>query len=155
MQCPLVHGAKARRLILRSIMKSSWIVRQFGIFRNYSAHVICVPPLVCIGPTTGSLEDLIRHGLHALRETLQQDKELTINNTSIGIIGLAGEHERNVPPEGPFRILEGEEINVYLQTMVPKDAGEAPAAPPPATEAAEQTGPGPATSDADVQMAED
>ena len=29
----------------------------------------------------GSLEKLIQHGLHALRETLQQDKELTINNT--------------------------------------------------------------------------
>jgi len=33
------------------------------------------------------LEGLIRHGLHALRDTLQQDKELTIQNTSIGIVG--------------------------------------------------------------------
>ena len=80
----------------------------------------------------GDLEDLIRHGLHALRETLQQDKELTINNTSIGIIGPAGNHEKVVPPEGPFRILEGEEIDVYLKTMIPKESGEAapPAAPP-------------------------
>lgn len=35
------------------------------------------------------LETLIKHGLHALRETLQQDKELTIHNTSIGIVGVA------------------------------------------------------------------
>ncbi|GAA5925196.1 proteasome core particle subunit alpha 6 [Sporobolomyces koalae] len=35
-----------------------------------------------------SLEDLIRHGLHALRDTLQQDKELTVENTSLGIVGL-------------------------------------------------------------------
>ncbi|KAF8974674.1 hypothetical protein BDZ97DRAFT_1911835 [Flammula alnicola] len=40
-----------------------------------------------------SLEDLVRHGLHALRETLQQDKELNINNTSIGIVGPKSEHE--------------------------------------------------------------
>ncbi|KAG8901895.1 hypothetical protein FRB99_005015 [Tulasnella sp. 403] len=33
------------------------------------------------------LEELINHGLHALRETLQQDKELTNLNTSIGITG--------------------------------------------------------------------
>lgn len=36
-----------------------------------------------------SLDELIKHGLHALRETLQQDKELTIHNTSIGIVGVA------------------------------------------------------------------
>lgn len=107
---------------------------------------------------TGNLEDLIRHGLHALRETLQQDKELTINNTSIGIIGPAGEHERNVPSGSPFRILEGEAIDVYLKTMVPKDSGEAPAPAaatgdePPAGEAAPAP---PAGGDGDVQMSED
>ena len=102
----------------------------------------------------GGLEDLIRHGLHALRETLQQDKELTINNTSIGIIGPAGDHEKVVPPEGPFRILEGEEIDVYLKTMVPKDSGDtaAPAAPPAAPEGGAAQPP--AGGDEDVQMQE-
>ena len=106
----------------------------------------------------GNLEDLIRHGLHALRETLQQDKELTINNTSIGIIGPAGEHESNVPVGSPFRILEGDWIDVYLKTMIPKDAGEAPAPAavagdePPAGEAAPAP---PAAGDGDVQMTED
>jgi len=33
------------------------------------------------------LDTLIRHGLHALRDTLQQDKELTTLNTSIGVVG--------------------------------------------------------------------
>jgi hypothetical protein len=42
---------------------------------------------------TGSLEDLIRHGLHAPRETLQQDKKLSTNNTSTGILGPRGVHE--------------------------------------------------------------
>ncbi|EMD41011.1 20S proteasome subunit [Gelatoporia subvermispora B] len=103
-----------------------------------------------------SLEELITHGLHALRETLQQDKGLTINNTSIGIVGLAGAHEKDVPPEGPFRILEGETIQVYLESMVPK-GGEEPSRP--ATTAPQDTAPAPpaaapATGDEDVQMAE-
>jgi len=96
--------------------------------------------------TDCNLEDLIRHGLHALRETLQQDKELNINNTSIGIVGPASEHEKAVPPGGPFRILENEKIEPYLKTMVPKETGES-AAPAPAAAA-------PPAGDEDVQMAE-
>jgi 20S proteasome subunit alpha 6 len=86
------------------------------------------------------LEDLIRHGLHALRETLQQDKDLTVNNTSIGVVGPPSQHEKGVSPAGSFRILEGEQIDVFLQTMVPKQVADAPAAPA-------------AAADEDVQMA--
>ncbi|KAF8558960.1 20S proteasome subunit, partial [Imleria badia] len=64
-----------------------------------------------------TLEELIKHGLHALRETLQQDKELNINNTSIGIIGPAGLHEKPVSPQGKFRIVEGETVRLYLKSM--------------------------------------
>jgi len=90
-----------------------------------------------------SLEDLIKHGLHALRETLQQDKELTVKNTSIGIVGPAGTHETGVTSEGSFRILEDSVIDPYLKTMVPKETAEPPAAAPP-----------PTTGDDDVQMAD-
>ena len=96
------------------------------------------------------MEELITHGLHALRETLQQDKELTINNTSIGIIGPAGTHELKsgeVSPEGDFRILEGEVIEVYLQSMIPKETGEPAAAAAPAAAA-----PAAGAGDEDVQM---
>ncbi|KAI0029539.1 20S proteasome subunit [Vararia minispora EC-137] len=92
------------------------------------------------------LTDLIRHGLHALRETLQQDKELTINNTSIGIIGPAASSE--APGSGEsFRILEGEPISGFLQSMLPKEEamGFAPAPAAPAAAPA---------SDQDVQMSE-
>ncbi|KAF9005415.1 20S proteasome subunit [Cyathus striatus] len=94
-----------------------------------------------------NLEDLIRHGLHALRETLQQDKELSIHNTSIGIVGPASTHETIVPPGGAFRILENDDVKPYLELMIPKetDAGAAPpTAPAPAAAA---TG-----GDDDVQM---
>ncbi|KAJ4472176.1 nucleophile aminohydrolase [Lentinula aciculospora] len=86
-----------------------------------------------------SLEDLIQHGLHALRETLQQDKDLNVNNTSIGIVGAPSTHEKTTGVS--FRILEGETIQPFLDTMVPKDA-PAPAAAPAAS------------TDEDVQMAE-
>jgi 20S proteasome subunit alpha 6 len=100
---------------------------------------------ICDPLVTGNLEDLVRHGLHALRETLQQDKELTTNNTSIGILGPGGVHE--APSTSvDFRILEGPPIEAYLQTMQPKEV------PPPAS--ASTTAQPPAGSDDDVQMSE-
>jgi len=152
-QCRSALEVKARRLTWKSISKN---------FQTVLIHFHLVSKSRSFG-FQGSLEDLIRHGLHSLRETLQQDKELTVNNTSIGIIGLPCQHEKVVPPEGPFRILEGERIEVFLKSMVPKQTG-APAAPPAAPPAATAAAPEapeapaapavPAPADEDVQMAE-
>lgn len=110
---------------------------------------------VLIHVLSGNLEELIRHGLHALRETLQQDKELTINNTSIGIVGPASAHEKDVPSAGNFRILEGETIQVYLDSMLPKGHQDpAPAAPAAPAEGGAAPPAGGAVADEDVQMAE-
>ncbi|KAI6100825.1 nucleophile aminohydrolase [Pisolithus croceorrhizus] len=88
-----------------------------------------------------TLEELIKHGLHALRETLQQDKELNVNNTSIGIIGPTGRHEKPVSPPGKFRIIEGEPVAVYLQSMDRKEPGDgAPVAPTTADEDVQMSG---------------
>lgn len=57
-----------------------------------------------------SLNELIKHGLHALRETLQQDKELNVLNTSIAVVGA----------DLRFRIIEGNELKSFLATMDPK-----------------------------------
>jgi 20S proteasome subunit alpha 6 len=116
------------------------------------------PPLVQTAKlgfcATGSLEDLVQHGLHALRETLQQDKALTTLNTSIGVVGPASTHEKNVPPGGSFRILEGEIIQPFLDTIIPKE--EAPAQAPAAAPAAPASAPaqGGQSQDEDVQMEE-
>ncbi|KWU41946.1 20S proteasome subunit [Rhodotorula sp. JG-1b] len=71
------------------------------------------------------LDTLIKHGLHALRETLQQDKELTIHNTSIGIVVLGTEPLAGKLAPGhrfeKFRIVEGEELQPALDAMDPKD----------------------------------
>jgi len=100
-----------------------------------------------------SLEDLVRHGLHALRETLQQDKELNVNNTSIGLIGPASEHEKkNVHPQGAFRILENEAVEPFLKTMVAK--GTEAAAPAAAAAAPAASSSGGAAGTGDVQMSD-
>ncbi|KAA1073565.1 hypothetical protein PGT21_015653 [Puccinia graminis f. sp. tritici] len=65
------------------------------------------------------LDELIKHGLHALRDTLQQDKELTTLNTSLGIVG----------PDHKFEIIEGDALAPYLAQMDPKDDGTAQPAP--------------------------
>jgi len=54
--------------------------------------------------TAAPLDDLVKHGLQALRDTLQQDKELNIHNTSIGIVGK----------DRQFENIEGEELQRYL-----------------------------------------
>lgn len=86
-----------------------------------------------------------------MRETLQQDKELTIQNTSIGIIGPAGAHEKSVPPGGSFRILEEENVEPYIENLPARD-GVVPPTAPAAAGAAGATAPPPG--DEDVQMAE-
>lgn len=63
----------------------------------------------------GDLKTLIKHGLHALRDTLQQDKELTILNTSLGVVG----------PDQAFEIIEGADLQQHLDSMDPKEATEA------------------------------
>lgn len=53
-----------------------------------------------------SKEELIQHALRALKESLSQDKELTIENTSLGVGGL----------DENFKLYEGAEIQGYLET---------------------------------------
>jgi len=79
---------------------------------------------------TSSLEELINHGLHALRETLQQDKELTNLNTAIGIVGPRCDLEKGVKIKagGAFRILQDEKVDAFLAQLAPKEEAAAPPA---------------------------
>jgi 20S proteasome subunit alpha 6 len=54
-----------------------------------------------------SVNNLIVHGLRSLRDTAQQEKELTTNNVSIAIVGA----------DQTFQILEGDAIKVYLDQI--------------------------------------
>jgi 20S proteasome subunit alpha 6 len=64
-----------------------------------------------------SLEELVRHGLNALRDTLQQDKELSTLNCSVGIVGT----------DQKFQIIEGDALQAYLDLLdaAQEDQGQA------------------------------
>ncbi|EEH16785.1 hypothetical protein PABG_06872 [Paracoccidioides brasiliensis Pb03] len=56
-------------------------------------------------------DELIRHGLKALKESLSQDKELTVDNTTVGIVGV-GEGKGKVEA---FKLYEGLDVGVFLE----------------------------------------
>jgi 20S proteasome subunit alpha 6 len=124
----------------RSQSAKTYLEKHYESFADCMCYIHLIR-VRAIQVVPGSLEDLIRHGLHALRETLQQDKELNVNNTSVGIVGPMGQHEKPISPPGSFRILEGDKVEVYLQGM---EKEEAPASVPDAAPAP--------TADEDVQM---
>ncbi|SCV71810.1 BQ2448_4504 [Microbotryum intermedium] len=114
------------------------------------------------------LPTLIKHGLHALRDTLQQDKELTPLNTSIGIVGVYSSSttktESHVAPVAPigsesttssvpkgfeeFRIIEGDDLKPYLESMDPKESLDADTLPGSAATATTTAATGTASSEA-------
>jgi 20S proteasome subunit alpha 6 len=51
-------------------------------------------------------EELVRHALRALKESLSQDKELTVDNTSVGVSGIGED----------FKLYEGNELSGWLET---------------------------------------
>lgn len=55
-----------------------------------------------------SLDELILHGLRALRDTLASDKELTVANCSVAVVGEGGL---------AYRTVEGAELEGYLAGM--------------------------------------
>ncbi|KAH7362996.1 proteasome subunit alpha type-1 [Plectosphaerella cucumerina] len=76
-----------------------------------------------------SREDLIRHGLKALRESLVQDRELTVENTSIGIVGFAAPTDADQPGARrkvqPFKLLEGQDVKEWIESLASTAEGDA------------------------------
>lgn len=72
-----------------------------------------------------SRDDLIKHGLLALKESLAQDKELTVDNTSLAVIGI-GEKDGRRRTEN-FKLYDGQEIGPLLEANVDSASGEADA----------------------------
>lgn len=62
-----------------------------------------------------SKDDLIKHGIRALKESLSQDKELTVENTSLGITGQAPGGKRKIEP---FKLYDGPEIGPLLEAAL-------------------------------------
>ncbi|KAJ3009305.1 Proteasome subunit alpha 1 [Thoreauomyces humboldtii] len=66
-----------------------------------------------------SVEELITHGLRALRDTLQTDKELDINNCSIGIVGKGTK----------YHTIDGDAVQKYLDLLGDGNTGRTAPAP--------------------------
>ena len=64
-----------------------------------------------------SRTELITHGIKALRESMSQDKELTIENTSVGVVGTILEGKRKGKVEG-FRLYDGSELAPLLEASM-------------------------------------
>jgi 20S proteasome subunit alpha 6 len=62
-------------------------------------------------------DELIKHGLMALKESLSQDKELTVDNTSLGVIGMVHLKDGKRKLE-PFKLYDGQEIAPLLEAAL-------------------------------------
>jgi 20S proteasome subunit alpha 6 len=58
-------------------------------------------------------DELLKHGLRALKESLAQDKELTVDNTSIGVVGLTSEAGKKKLEN--FKLFDGQDIAPLLE----------------------------------------
>lgn len=57
-------------------------------------------------------KDLVVHGLRALKESLAQDKELNVENCSVGIVGLDKEGETEA-----FRLYDGQDVKEWVDLV--------------------------------------
>lgn len=62
-----------------------------------------------------SRDELIKHALKALKESLPQDKELTVENASVGVIGRSSNNLKSVQS---FRLFDGPEIGPLLEASL-------------------------------------
>jgi len=67
-------------------------------------------------------EELIKHGLSALKESLAQDRELTVENTSIGVAGLV-DAKGEIKTIEAFKLYDGQETKVWVDLVA--DGAEA------------------------------
>ncbi|KAK6071819.1 proteasome subunit alpha type-6 [Seiridium cupressi] len=59
-------------------------------------------------------EELIKHGLKALKETLVQDRELTVENTSVGVVGLKEAGKKALQF---FKVHDGNEVKDWINSV--------------------------------------
>jgi 20S proteasome subunit alpha 6 len=62
-----------------------------------------------------SKEELVKHALRALKESMSQDKELTVDNTSVGVAGI----------DEDFTLHEGQDIAKWIDSSSAEEGGAA------------------------------
>jgi 20S proteasome subunit alpha 6 len=69
-------------------------------------------------------EELVIHGLRALKESLAQDKDLTVENTSVGVVGVRAKGKTAI--EG-FKLFDGQSVKSWIELVADgaeEDGGE-------------------------------
>ncbi len=61
-----------------------------------------------------SREKLVVHGLRALKESLAQDKELTVENTSVGVVGIKAAGAKSIES---FKLFDGQEVKQWVDLV--------------------------------------
>lgn len=61
-------------------------------------------------------EQLIKHGLRALKESLVQDRELTVENTSVGVVGVETSKD-GVKQVDPFKVYDGQDVKAWIDAV--------------------------------------
>lgn len=56
----------------------------------------------------------MKHGLRALKESLAQDKDLTVENTSIGIVGVRPQGSKSIER---FKLYDGQEVKSWIELV--------------------------------------
>jgi len=70
-----------------------------------------------------SREELVVHGLKALKESLAQDKELTVENCSVGVVGVRAEGQKKIEA---FKLFDGAEVRQCVDLVADgAEGGEA------------------------------
>lgn len=67
-------------------------------------------------------EELIEHGLRALKESLVQDRELTVDNTSVGVVGIQ-KAEDGVKTVEPFQAFDGQDVKAWIDSVADDKEG--------------------------------
>jgi 20S proteasome subunit alpha 6 len=67
-----------------------------------------------------SREELVQHGLKALKESLVQDKELTVENTSVGVAGVRAEGEHGIEA---FKLYDGFDVKGWIESIAEGQGG--------------------------------
>jgi 20S proteasome subunit alpha 6 len=68
-----------------------------------------------------SREELVQHGLKALKESLVQDKELTVENTSVAVMGAKTEGKKSIEP---FKLYDGFEVKEWIDSVADNQGGD-------------------------------
>ncbi|KAH8772581.1 nucleophile aminohydrolase [Diaporthe sp. PMI_573] len=67
-------------------------------------------------------EQLIQHGLKALKESLVQDRELTVENTSVGVVGVK-RTEDGLKKVEPFKVYDGQDVKAWIDGVADDKEG--------------------------------